>query len=132
MSKQPKEAFQVIDSDIGGVQLLENFRITKSHKRKTDSVAIRSKADEIFSVMQKAHTQDPAHKFVRDIKTAPEPEIALADDQQLQDLVRFATSSVNFGIVTIDPTFSLGEFDVTPITYRHRELKLVRYFWVQF
>ena len=33
---------------------------------------------------------------------------------------------MNFGIVTIDPTFSLGEFDVTPITYRHLLLETRR------
>ena len=70
--------------------------------------------------MQKAHTQNPAHKFVRNIKTAPEPAIVLTGDQ---DLVRFATSSVNIGIVTIDPRFSVGEFDVTPITHHHLMLE---------
>ena len=83
-------------------------------------------ADELFVVMQTAHTQDPKKKFVRDIKTAPEPAIVLADDQQLQDMVRFCTSSFKFGIVTIDPTFTLGEFDVTPITYRHLLLQTRR------
>ena len=28
-------------------------------------------------------------------------------------------SSIEFGILTVDPTFSLGQFDVTPITYCH-------------
>jgi len=28
-------------------------------------------------------------------------------------------NNLNFGIVTIDPTFSLGEFDITPNTYCH-------------
>jgi hypothetical protein len=58
--------------------------------------------------MQRAHTQDPVHKFVREVKTAPEPAIVLAEDQQLKDLVRFCTSPFDFSIVTIDPIFSLG------------------------
>lgn len=41
--------------------------------------------------MQRAHTQDPKNKFVRDIKMSPEPAILLATEQQLHDLVRFAT-----------------------------------------
>ena len=76
--------------------------------------------------MQRTHTQDPSHKFVCDIKTALEPAIILADDQQLQDLVRFTTDSSEFCVITIDPTFSLGEFDVTPITYRHLMLETRR------
>jgi hypothetical protein len=65
-------------------------------------------------------------KFIRDINTAPEPAIVLADDQQIVDLLRFCTSSFEFGILTVDPTFSLGEFDVTPITYRHLLLETRR------
>jgi len=50
----------------------------------------------------------------------------LAVDQQLHDLVRFSTSASEFGIITIDPTFTLGDFDVTPITYRHLLLETKR------
>ena len=83
-------------------------------------------ADALFIIMQRAHTQDPTHKFVRDIKTAPEPAIVLAYDQQLEDLVCFTTSSFEFSIVTIDPTFTLGDFDVTPLTYRNLLLETRR------
>ena len=76
--------------------------------------------------MQQAHTQDPSRKFVWDVKTAPEPAIVLANDQQLQDVVRFGTASTAFGIITIDPTFTLGGFDVTPLTYRHLLLETKR------
>ncbi len=61
------------------------------------------------------------------MKTAPEPAIVLADDRQLQDLVRFCTSSFDFGVLTVDPTFSLGAFDVTPISYRHLVLETTHY-----
>ena len=39
---------------------------------------------------------------------------------------RFCTSSSEFGILTVDPTFSLGEFDITPVTYCHLMLESVR------
>ena len=57
-------------------------------------------------------------QFIRSIR-ATDPAIVLVDDTQITDMVRFCTSSIEFGILTVDPTFSLGEFDVTPITYRH-------------
>ena len=50
----------------------------------------------------------------------------MAVDSQLDDLVRFCTNENNFGILTIDPTFSLGPFDVTVITYRHLILECRR------
>ena len=33
--------------------------------------------------------------------------------------MRFCTQEKNFSILTVDPTFCLGEFDVTPMSYRH-------------
>ena len=43
----------------------------------------------------------------------------LATDQQLFDVQRFCCDPQQFSILTVDPTFSLGDFDVTPTTYRH-------------
>ena len=64
-------------------------------------------------------------QFIRSIR-ATDPAIVLVDDTQITDMVRFCTSSIEFGILTVDPTFSLGEFDVTPITYRHLLLETKR------
>ena len=47
------------------------------------------------------------------------PTYCPCEDHQISDLVRFCTSSTEFGILTVDPTFSPSNFDVTPITYRH-------------
>ena len=44
--------------------------------------------------------------------------IVLASDQQLLDLERFCCDSP-FCVLTVDPTFSLDDCDVTPTTYRH-------------
>ena len=76
--------------------------------------------------MQQAQAEDPSSKFVRGIQAVPDPAIVVADDCQLNDMNRFCTSSSEFGIPTVDPTFSLGEFDVTPVTYRHLLLQTNR------
>ena len=39
------------------------------------------------------------------------------------DLVHFCTSSEEFSVVTVDSTFNLGDFDVTPITYQYLMLE---------
>lgn len=39
---------------------------------------------------------------------------------------RFRTASLEFAIVTVDPTFSLEEFDVTLVTYQNRLLETRR------
>ena len=51
------------------------------------------------------------------MKTLREPAIIVALDQQLDDLVRFCTYD-RLGILTVDPTLSLGDFDVTVTAYR--------------
>ena len=73
--------------------------------------------DELFVVMQKAKAEDT---YVRDIKTSPDPAIVIASDGQLDDLVWFCAPPIGVEscIMTIDPTFSLGEFECTPVTYR--------------
>lgn len=54
--------------------------------------------DELFVVMQHTYAQDTMNKFIQDIKTAPDPAIVLGDDQQLADLQRFCTSSLDFDV----------------------------------
>ena len=77
--------------------------------------------------MQQAKLEDHLGKFVRDCRPTPEPAFVLSRDRQLDDLVRFCTDPANFCVLTVDPTFNLGDFDVTPIAYRNLLLKIERY-----
>ena len=86
--------------------------------------------------MQQAHTKDPALQFIRGIRTTPDPAIVLAFDFQLDDLVRFCATqfSGEFCVFTIDPTLSLGDFDVTLIVtcfLKPEEANHIQYFWGQ-
>ena len=65
-------------------------------------------------------TQDA---FVRDVKAAPDPQSILFYDWQICDMERFLTRKSHFGILTSDPTYNLGQFYVTPITYPHLMLQ---------
>ena len=58
-------------------------------------------------------------QFVRVVNAAPFPMMVLAYDYMLNDLERFCTSQRRFSILGVDPTFSLGDFDVTVTTYHH-------------
>ena len=130
MEQGPKETTEYVSSQVGGVaqalgagqlprneKQVMNMRQSEKLKGKNEGDAA---ADDLFVVMQRAHTEDPSAQFIRGIRTAPDPAIVLAFDFQVKDMVRFCTSSTaDFCVLTIDPTFSLGEFDVTPITYRH-------------
>ncbi len=76
--------------------------------------------------MQSAKEKDRMGSFVRETRPSPEPAFVLGRDRQLDDLVRFCAASENFSILTVDPTFNLGDFDVTPTTYRHGLLVSIR------
>ena len=57
--------------------------------------------------------------FVRLINAAPYPMMLLAYDYIVDDLCRFCTNESKFSVMGVDPTFSLGDFDVTVTTYQN-------------
>ena len=61
--------------------------------------------------------------FVQDVKAAPNPMCVLSSEWQLDDMVRFLTNNNQFGILTADTTYNLGDFYVTPMTYPHLMLQ---------
>ena len=76
--------------------------------------------DELYSIMLQCKQETTqGEQFIRDVKVCPEQALILATGTQLDNLVHFSTNSNNFSILTIDPTFNLGAFDVTPVAYRH-------------
>ena len=131
VTQGPKEVVSSVESASGGIleasypgQLPRNEQQVSNFKRHVpistgQSLSGRSESNELYSIMLQAHFEDGNRKFIRDVKAYPEPAIVLASDQQLFDLERFCCDSSQFSILTIDPTFSLDDFDVTPTTYRH-------------
>lgn len=70
-------------------------------------------------VMEQCKLCESGDKYVRIVSASPEPMCLLATDQQLNDLIHFATNPNKFCVISIDPTFSLGDFSVTCIAYRN-------------
>lgn len=74
----------------------------------------------VFSAFVKKQASDRKSAFIRDVRVAPEPMCVLTTDRQLNDMVRFCCiNSVEFKPFTVDPTFDIGDYNVTPITYQH-------------
>ena len=95
---------------------VSNFKRKLSFQRTGSGPHLGAAVDDLFVVMQQAYSDDPAHKFVRAVNAAPEPAIVLATDSQLRELARFCTSAFEFSVLTVDPIFCLGDFE---ITFRH-------------
>ena len=93
-------------------QQIANYR--RSGTRKHDNV--------LYSVMLECKlTQGTADSFIRDVKAAPDPGCIMFYDWQLEDMERFLARGQ--GILSIDPTYNLGEFYVTSTTFSHLMLQ---------
>ena len=133
--KGPKETMSTLSLKVGGVvgaqcsgQLPRNEKQISNFKRHVQHYSHGSTGgDDLVVVMQQAYSDDPLHRFVRAVNAAPEPAIVLATNSQINNVSRLCTSSFEFSVMTIDPTFSLGDFDVTLTTYRHLFLQSKRY-----
>ena len=122
-TSKPKDALQIATQECGGeleakgmqllprnIQQIKNYR--RTGKSKDDNV--------LYSVMLQCKLADGiSGAFVRDVKAAPDPQCVLFFDWQLNDLVRCATNPNAFSILTADTTYNLGDFYVTPTTYKH-------------
>lgn len=126
--KGPKEVVSKVSTAVGGIknaldacELPRNERqvsyVKQQLKTNSSPLSSVSATDVLSVVMHKAYMED--QQFIREVRTLREPAIVVATDQQLNDLDRFCCSQEKFGILTVDPTFCLGDFDVTLSTYRH-------------
>lgn len=129
----PKATVSSISRKFGGVigahcpgELPRNVKQISNFKQARPSTS-NSSSDDLFVVMQQAYSDDPLHRFVRAVNAVPEPVVVAATNSQLKNLPHFCTGSFEFSVMTVDPTFSLGEFDVTLTTFRHLFLQSKRY-----
>ena len=84
------------------------------HKKSTSNPA-----DELHEVMFATKQEEKGSKYIRAIKVIPDPALILATDSQIDDLNQVCTDGEFFLCNDCYPTFSLGDFDVTPVTYRN-------------
>ena len=83
------------------------------------------KQDELFEVLLKLKADK--QPFVRKVTVEKEnTTIVIASDDQLNDLMKFRISEIDFCTVQIGPTFRLGQYECTPISYRNLMLKRKR------
>ena len=125
----PKQVVGDVSAAIGGVLSASDACSLPRNEQQVTDIKRRQKrgssgsTDELAVVIQKAYLEDGDKCFIREMKTLREPAIIAALDWQLDDLVRFCTNEEEFGILTVDPTFSLGDFDVTVTAYRQLILR---------
>ncbi len=127
----PSEAVMIMTSERGGEvhlqgagsvardqQQIKNFRRSGTSSKGDNALHA------VMMACKLAQGKDDA--FIRDVKAAPEPMAVCYADWQLGDLERFCTNPTEFTILSADTTFNLGDFYVTPLSYKHLMLEDVR------
>ena len=123
-SKQlpPKQAVSKVTFERGGVIKANSIGDLPRNRKQVYNLSCKeTENDALLSVMvmckeSMGKSDDP---FVRIVTSAPEPMCILCTNAQLLDIEHFCTDPHIFGPLSIDPTFDLGDFNVTVTSYRN-------------
>ncbi len=85
--------------------------------------------DDLVTLILKCKEQSvsPEQAYIREVGAAPETFVFLANNWQLNDIMRFCTDKDNCSILGVDMTFNIGAFYVTITVYRHTLLRSRKY-----
>ncbi len=134
--KCPKKVIHDVESIKGGVieastscelprnrRQVYNIKHCESMKKEKECVPrglSSSNTGSLACVMQLCKdTIKTEDAFIRAVDMATEPMCVLATNQQLIDLERFCCGQNSTSVLSVDPTFNLGSFYVTPTTYQN-------------
>ena len=124
-SVQGREAFNKFLQEAGGVHSCQSLGAALRNPKQIANARYKhsnpqANKDSLFEVMKECtQGQSRSDPFIRNVQAAPEATCVLASDYQLNDIECFCTNPSQFAILGIDPTFNLGEFDLTVTTYRN-------------
>lgn len=106
---------------------VHNLKYTYSGKNHPNlpSTSSLPRTDVLAHVMQICkESSNSGAVFTRSVEAVPEPMCVLATDQQLVDIERFCTGDPS-SVLSIDPMFNLGPFNVTPTTYLLKQQRAI-------
>ena len=118
--KTPKPAVHTVSSQVGGVLGASSAGSLPRNERQVKDICQKTVAkpkDPLLSVMMMC--KESMTDFVRAVTGTPDYMVILSCDCTLDNLVHFCADPMSPSILTFDPTFSLGQFDVTVTTYKH-------------
>lgn len=130
---QPREVFFESVRQKGGMEFCRSkSELPRNAKQVSNALASSTASfkpstnqsrDILLEAMEKCKSKDG---FVREVVGAPEPMAFLATDRQLKDIDLYCAQAGSFSILGVDATFNLGNFSVTPTTYRPLKIYNVR------
>ena len=120
-TKYPSDACAIVEHEVGGVMNAESSGSIPRRKQQASDVRRKlfKKGDELAVMVERCKLNTDDKAFVRCVSLAPEPVVILCTDFQINELKRCCIRSNNASVVSVDPTFELGNFYVTPICFLH-------------
>lgn len=106
----------------------QSHRVLPRNRKQVSDVKRNAKPkkdkDEMCELIKMSRLEASQLKpFIRRVQVTPELSCIVASDRQLNDLVPFCTTQFLPALVLcIDTTFNIGNFFVTPTTYKHKIL----------
>ena len=131
-TERPIKILEAVENKIGGVMQAQSscdlprdrrqvYNFKKAEKVKQEDSLMTSgisRNDTLAHIMNTCKQGSGVNAFIRSVEAAPEPMCLLATDQQLIDVERFCTDNES-SVLSVDPTYNLGSFYVTPTTFRN-------------
>ena len=124
-SAPPSQVYDEVFEEAGGLLNVCSLSDVPRNRKQVENAKYRGKEtrsqDELYDLTLKSKVEEEAGKvYIRRLQVAPSPACVLASDRQVQDVKRFCANTTNtFSVLSIDTTFNIGDFYVTPTTYRH-------------
>lgn len=124
----PREAVRQTKANGGGVTKVESSAQMPRGERQTKYVRKTltfsqqqfdgKNNDEVLSVLCRMKEENSG--FIRDVSMGRDSlSIVLASNVQLAEIKKFCTEEVMFTVMQIDPTFNLGPYECTPVSYQN-------------
>ena len=121
---KPAAAFELVDTEMGGMMAGSAGKLPRSKAQLSDvrkRLFGAERGDDLAIMMERCKClKEGEMPFVRSVQAAPQPLCVLATDTQLKQLQLCCTDPSNFSVLSIDPTFNLGSFFVTPMVFLHK------------
>ena len=132
-TKQPLKALREVENIRGGIMNAKSGCDLPRDRKQVHNLKYASKnipctstnippADVLAQVMQMCKQSSGSDAYVRSVEAAPEPMCVVTTDQQLLDIERFCNGEMAC-VLSVDTTFNLGPFYITPTTYQNLLVK---------
>ncbi|KAL9965864.1 hypothetical protein ACROYT_G029718 [Oculina patagonica] len=111
------------------MQIYNMRRQTKEKEKQENGIpGLEARKDKLYSLMLMANQEldSEGESFIHGVSAWPEAMCITGLPYQFHDITRFCCGPLQFYPLCIDTTFNMGEFYVTPTTYKNLLLENVR------